>query len=186
MPLPTHAEPPDELLEVIDAEGRVLGLRRRDEIHGDPSLRHRAVHVLVENSAGELLLQKRSQQKKVQPGRWDTSVGGHVDPGESYEQAALRELGEELGIELTDAAALEHRHDYVWRSPIETEHVRTFAITHEGPFAPSPVEIDALRFFSREELRRTMGDGSLTPNLEHELDRLGLRAPYFGPLGAAR
>lgn len=171
---PLHAEPPDELLEVIDAAGRVLGLRRRAEIHGDPSLDHRAVHVLVHNAAGALLLQKRSLHKRVQPGCWDTSVGGHVDPGESYEEAALRELGEELGINLPSASALEHRHDYVWRSPIETEHVRTFALVHEGPFTPSPVEIDALRFFTRDELRRAIGSGALTPNLEHELALLGL------------
>jgi len=66
--------------------------------HGNPALVHRAVHVLVVNAAGELLLQKRSARKDIQPGKWDTSVGGHLEPGESYFAAALREMREELGL----------------------------------------------------------------------------------------
>jgi isopentenyldiphosphate isomerase len=172
---PRQAEPDDELLEVIDAEGHVVELRRRVEIHGDPTLRHRAVHIFVRDGAGRVLLQLRSRQKKVQPGKWDTAVGGHVDPGESYEQAALRELAEELGVHLDDGVAgLSHCHDYIWRSTIETEHVRTFELRSEGPFEPSPVEIDELRFFDREQLRRGARDGSFTPNLVNELERFGL------------
>ena len=168
-----EAEPADELLEVIDAEGRVLELRRRDEIHGDPTLRHRAVHIFVRDDEGRVLLQLRSKDKRVQPGRWDTAVGGHVDPGESYEEAALRELQEELGLERPQSS-LVHRHDYVWRSPMETEHVRTFELLCGGPFAPNPKEIDELRFFAPEELPGLAAAGTLTPNLEAELARFGL------------
>lgn len=174
-PKPVEAE--EELLEVIDAQGRVVGLRRRAEIHGDPAARHRAVHVFVRNRHGALFLQRRAPTKRIQPDRWDTSVGGHVDPGESYEQAAVRELAEELGVRLAAGApraALEHLHDYVWRTAVETEHVRTFALTHEGPFTLHPEEISAGRFFAAEELQRLAGGGELTPNLEEELRRLGL------------
>ena len=73
----------DELLEVVDAEGRVLKLEKRGRIHGDPSLAHRAVHVLVRSSEGGTYLQKRARSKRVQPGKWDTSVGGHVNPDNS-------------------------------------------------------------------------------------------------------
>lgn len=89
----------DEILEIVNEEGEVLGLAPRSEIHGNPSLWHRVVHVLVFNRKGELLLQKRSMDKDVAPGRWDTSVGGHVNPGESLVKAAARELMEELGVE---------------------------------------------------------------------------------------
>lgn len=170
---PKRVEAEDELLEVIDAQGRVIGLRRRAEIHGDPAARHRAVHVFVRDKGGALFLQRRAPTKRIQPDRWDTSVGGHVDPGESYEQAAVRELAEELGVQLTPHA-LEHLHDYVWTTDVETEHVRTFCLAHEGPFTLHPEEISAGRFFSAEELRRLAGSGELTPNLEQELRRLGL------------
>src|SRR3990172_7021722 len=88
----------DETLEVVDKDGNVLGLAKRSEIHGNPSLVHRVVHVLVFNSKGDLLLQKRSMNKDVAPGTWDTSVGGHVNPGEDIPEAARREMKEELGI----------------------------------------------------------------------------------------
>lgn len=168
-----QAEPSAELLEVIDDDGVVIGLRRRGEIHGDPSLRHRALHILVFNAAGELFLQQRSRLKRIQPGRWDSSVGGHVDPGESYEEAAVRELAEELGLSLP-VSALEQLYDYVWRTAVETEHVRTFRLVHEGPFSLHPAEIEDGRFWSSKELRRAVGGGNLTPNLEHELRLLNI------------
>lgn len=135
------------------------------------------MHVVVRNAAGQIFLQRRSQNKRVQPGKWDTSVGGHVDPGESYEQAARRELYEELGIALDPMVAqeaLRYRHDYVWRSDIETEHVRTFELTHEGPFALNAAEIDDGRFYDQDELQHDIVHDDLTPNLVHELTLLGL------------
>ncbi|MBT3220340.1 MAG: NUDIX domain-containing protein [Proteobacteria bacterium] len=168
-----QAEPSAELLEVVDDDGDAIGLRRRDEIHSDPSLQHRAIHILVFNDAGELFLQQRSRFKRIQPGRWDSSVGGHVDPGESYEEAAVREVGEELGVTLV-AEELNHLHDYLWRTSVETEHVRTFRLAHEGPFSLHPAEIDDGRFWSVDELREEVGSGKMTPNLEHELCLLGL------------
>jgi isopentenyldiphosphate isomerase len=135
--------------------------------------------VFVRGSAGGYFLQKRALTKRVQPGRWDTSVGGHMVPGESYAEAAARELEEELGIRLEDTGgdeALEHLHDYVWRSPIETEHVRTFRLSWDGPFRLQRSEIDEGRFWSEHELRAAAGTGILTPNLEEELRRLGVLA----------
>jgi isopentenyldiphosphate isomerase len=129
------------------------------------------VHVLVRHSKGALFLQKRASTKRVQPGKWDSSVGGHLLPGESYEAAAKRELQEELGI---TADHLEYLHDYVWRSEIETEHVRTFRVISDGPFRLHPDEIDEGRFWSKRELRDAAGSGAFTPNLEEELRRAGV------------
>ena len=88
----------DEILEVVDKNGNVLELAKRSEIHGNPSLLHRVVHILVFDGKGRILLQKRSLNKDVAPGKWDTSVGGHVNPGEDILDAAKREMKEELGI----------------------------------------------------------------------------------------
>lgn len=169
-----EAEPQDELLEVFDDQGQVLELRTRGEIHRDPSLVHRSVHVMVSNSRQELYLQKRSLQKLIQPGRWDTSVGGHVDPGETYEVAAAREMEEELGITVPDLAVLRHLHDYTWRTEVETELVRSFSLTWDGAIRFNVVEIDEGRFWTEEQLRAAVGTGGLTSNLEQELRLAGI------------
>ena len=164
-----------EPLEILDQTGRVIGLATRGQCHGDPTFAHRAVHVLVRNAAGELFLQKSASTKHIQPGKWDSSVGGHLLPGESYEVAARRELEEELGIKADQLAYL---HDYVWRSEVETEHLRTFMVIAEGPFRLHPDEIDDGRFWSEQELRQAAGTDILTPNLEEELRRLGILRPH--------
>ena len=86
-----------EILTVVDEHDRVIGARRRDEIHR-LGLRHRATHVLVFDLAGRLFLQKRGLHKDSNPGLWDSSVAGHVDDGESYDQCCIREIKEEIGI----------------------------------------------------------------------------------------
>ena len=82
----------EEQLEIVDYKGEVIGSAPRSEIHGNPSLIHRVVHVLVLNKKGEILLQKRSRNKDVAPGRWDTSVGGHVGIGEDLVSSSKREM----------------------------------------------------------------------------------------------
>ena len=169
-----------ELLDLVDADNTVIGTVPRSRVHGAPALRHRAVHVLVYDGRGRLLLQKRAAGKEIQPGKWDTSVGGHLESGESYPEAAVREAAEELGLAV-DAAALQPVHEFVWHSPVETEHVTTYRIAHGGPFRPHPEEVDEVRFWSAEELRGAAGDGVLTPMLEHELALLGVLGAASGP-----
>ena len=88
----------DEVFDVVDDADEVTGQATRREVH-ERNLLHRAVHVFVLNRHGELLIQKRSRFKDVHPGVWDSSVAGHLDAGEGYEAAAIRELEEEMGIE---------------------------------------------------------------------------------------
>jgi isopentenyldiphosphate isomerase len=168
------ADREDELLDRVDDQNRVIGIVRRGDCHGNPELCHRAVHVFVVNRRGEYFLQKRSLAKRIQPGRWDTSVGGHVVAGETYELAARKELGEELGIVLGEGFSLRHGHDYLWRSPIETEYVRTFVLEHEGPFRLQPEEIEDGRFWTPAEMLAAVETGMLTPNLEAEMRNLGI------------
>ena len=167
----------EELFEIVNEKGETVGVASRSECHGNPAMAHRAVHVFVRNKAGAIFLQKRAVTKDVQPGRWDTSVGGHIVPGETYEEAAAREMIEELGLRLVDLggpAALEPLHTYVWRSGSETEYIKTFQVQAEGPFTLSRQEISEGRFWSEPELRGAVGRGILTPNLEEELCRLGI------------
>ena len=163
-----------EMLDLVDDQNRVIGSISRKEAHEHPERAHRAVHVVIRNVRGEVLLQKRSLAKRIQPGKWDTSVGGHVPQGESYEQGAFREMTEELGIVLEGASHLALSHAYIWRSAVETEHVQTYVLRHEGPFAFNKEEIDEVRFWSGAELKVAAGTGVLTPNLEEELRRIKL------------
>lgn len=160
----------EEWLPLVDPDGRTIGKARRREVHGDPSLLHPVVHCLVVNSRAELLLQLRSLTKDVQPGRWDTSVGGHVGFGERIETSLLREIGEELGIH-PDEKRIRFLHKYVMTNSIESELVHTFLLEHEGPFIPEPFEIDALRFWSLQEIEGSLGRSAFTPNFEDEFAR---------------
>lgn len=162
------------MLDLLDEQGRVIGRVRRGEVHGNPALRHRAVHIFVVNSSGDYYLQKRSRLKRVAPGLWDTSVGGHVPAGETYEQGALRELEEELGIRLADASRLSHHHDWIWATRFETEHTRTYRLIWDGEVKPDPVEVEEGRFWSVGEMKDAVGKGVLTDNLERELHLLGI------------
>ena len=159
----------EELFDVYDEHGNHVGTAPRRVCHGDPRLIHRTAHVVVVHPAsGAILLQKRVMSKDIQPGKWDTAVGGHLDPGESYEEGARREMREELGI----AGELEFLFDSAIRNEIESEDTRVFGLKSAGPFAFDPAEIDAVRFWSREELEGPEARRRFTPNLIAELEKL--------------
>ncbi len=157
-----------EMLEIVDGEGRVIGRAPRSEIHGDNRLLHRVVHVMVVNSSGDILLQKRAMSKDVAPGRWDTSVGGHVDAGETVEYALRREMREELGIEGGDTRFM---YTYIHSNPYESELVYSYECLHEGPFDFSREEIEEVRFWPVEEIEEALGRGVLSDNFEEEFRR---------------
>ncbi len=157
-----------EIFDVVDEQDRVIGQAAREEVHGNPSLIHRVAHVLVFDHSGELFLQKRSIKKDVQPGKWDTSVGGHVDAGESYDDAALREMREELGI---SGVKVEFLYTYLHRNSYESEYVKTYRCVWDGPIETDPQEIEKGRFWSLQEIRRTPRE-KFTPNFLDELERL--------------
>ena len=87
-----------EILEIVDSHDKVIGTGTRGEIHR-MGFFHRAVHMFVFNPAGQVYIQRRSRSKDRHPGKLDSSAAGHVDPGETYEETAIRELQEELGIQ---------------------------------------------------------------------------------------
>ncbi len=146
----------------------MLGSATRGECHSGSKLLHPVVHLHVFNVAGDLYLQKRPDWKDIQPDKWDTSVGGHIDFGEIPEEALRREVREELGI--TDLKA-DFVAKYVFESARERELVYIFRCTYDGPVCPSADELAGGRFWSMQELRATMGQGVLTPNFESEFCR---------------
>lgn len=141
----------EEIFDVVNERDEVIGQAPRSEVHRR-GLKHRAVHVLVFNSRGELFLQKRSMMKDCFPGAWDSSASGHLDTGEAYDGCAVREVREELGVQLegvperlfkVDACA-ETGQEFVW----------VYQGRHEGPFALHPEEIERGGWFSPEEISR--------------------------------
>lgn len=153
-----------ELFPVVDPSGAVVGAATRSECHGGSMLLHPVVHLHLFNSRGELYLQKRPEWKDIQPGRWDTAVGGHVDYGETVPDALRREVLEELGI--TDFTP-ERVAVYVFRSERERELVYVHRTVYDGPVVPSD-ELDGGRFWSRTEVLENLGKGVFTPNFEGE------------------
>lgn len=157
----------EEQLEIVNDRGEVIGLASRAEMHGNPSLIHRVVHILVFNRKGELLLQKRSLKKDVAPGRWDTSVGGHVGVGEDLLFSAGREMEEELGITLCEP---EYLYSYIHSNPYETELVTTYRCLHDGGIINfNRDEIDEVRFWNLEEIVEAAGKEVLSDNFEDEI-----------------
>lgn len=161
----------DERYDVVDDDGRVVGRATRAEVHSNPRLIHRSVHILVFRPDGRILLQKRVKAKDVAPGKWDTSVGGHVDAGEDYDTAALREMAEELGIE---GAPLEHLYDFKYRSERESENVRTYRCVYGGPVRPNDFEIEMVREWTVEEVDEAAGQGVFTRNFEQDWQKFKL------------
>lgn len=155
----------EEMFPIVDVEGRPTGSATRGECHGGSKLLHPVVHLHVFNAAGELYLQKRPSWKDIQPGKWDTAVGGHVALGETTEEALRREVREELGI--TDFEAV-FVGKYVFESPRERELVYIYRCRYDGAICPSAVELDGGRFWTKDEIAGAMGQGVLTPNFEQE------------------
>jgi len=144
-----------EMFDVVNERDEVIDRQPRSVVHAR-GLLHRAVHVLVFNSRGEIFLQKRSMKKDRQPGVWDSSASGHVDAGESYDACAVRELQEEIGLKLN--APLQKLFKIDACAETDAEFVWVYRCQSEGPFQLHPDEIEAGGWFAPEKLSRWMAD----------------------------
>ena len=145
----------EEIFDVVDEQDRVIDQQPRWRVHR-LGLRHRAVHVLVFNARGQLFLQKRSASKDTFPGAWDSSASGHLDRGEDYAAAAVRETREELGLHLpvvpTPLFKLEARRE------TGMEFVWIYRCKAEGPFVLSPEEIESGAWHSPAAITRWLAE----------------------------
>ena len=141
----------DEWFDVVNERDEVIGRETRRIVHAT-GLWHRAVHVLVFDRAGRVFLQKRSMKKDLSPGLWDSSCSGHLDAGEDYDAAAVRELGEEIGVRVAAAPErwfrLDACEDTGW------EFCWIYRLRHEGPFVLHPDEIDDGEWVAPEEVTK--------------------------------
>jgi isopentenyldiphosphate isomerase len=143
----------EEIFDVVNDRDEVIGQAPRSEVHRR-QLKHRAVHVLVFNSRGELFLQKRSMLKDCFPGAWDSSASGHLDRGEPYDACAVREVREELGVQLPGTpgrlfrieACAETGQEFVW----------VYQCRHDGPFELHPEEIERGGWFAPAAITQWM------------------------------
>ena len=146
---------PEEIFDVVNDHDEVIGRETRATVH-QLGLKHRAVHVLVFNRRGEVFLQKRSMQKDTSPGAWDSSASGHVDSGEDYDTCAVRELREEIGLEIS--AAPDRLFKLEARPETGQEFVWVYRLKAEGPFTLHPEEIESGGWFAPDAVTRRMAE----------------------------
>jgi len=139
-----------EFLDVVNDKDEVIDKASRNEIY-EKSLKHRIVHVLLFNNEGRLALQLRSQNTSFWPGHWSTSAGGHVRSGETYEEAAMREMKEEIGIEASIKPLCKLKY--------KNKFLKIFKAQYEGACKFSE-EVDSVNFFSLDQIKEMikMGD----------------------------
>ncbi len=159
----------DEWFDIVDKEGNVKGRAPRTLCHSGKGLLHPVVHLHLIDSKNRIYLQKRSSNKQIQPGKWDTAVGGHISAGEKLEDALLRETEEELGI--TDIKPVMIGR-YVWETDVESELVYMFAAKYDKNIVFNREEIEDGKYWKIKNIRANLKKGLFTPNFELEFDVL--------------
>lgn len=155
----------DEVLEIVNENGDIIGSASRNVIHNDNTLLHRVVHLLLFNSGGQLLLQRRSISKDIAPGTWDTSVGGHVNPGEEIRQALFREIKEELSLTEIET---EYLYSYIHRNETESELVYSFRSQYDGVISFNDNEISDITFRDAETIVNNLQEDIFSEHFRDE------------------
>ncbi len=142
---------PEEIFDICDEHDRVIGTAPRSRVHAE-GLLHRAVHIFVFNSRGELLLQRRSATKDESPLKLTSSASGHLSAGESYESAAIREMQEEIGL----SGPLEFLHRFPARFETAFEHTVLYRLYSDAEPTPDPGEILRMETVTLDEARKRL------------------------------
>ncbi|MEK7078845.1 MAG: NUDIX domain-containing protein [Patescibacteria group bacterium] len=158
-----------ELFIVVDEKDKIVGYKTRYECHHDKNLIHRSIGVFLFNSKGEIAFQKRSLTKDTSPGFYTMSTSGHVAKGESYLQAALREMEEEIGV---TGVQLEHVSTQLMEDPREREMGCLFNGVYNGEFKINKDEVEDVYYFSKSQIAKIIH--KVTPCCLASLKILGL------------
>lgn len=153
----------EEIFPLVNENGDITGQATRNECHNGSMLLHPVIHLHIFNSKGELFLQKRSPRKDIQPNKWDSSVGGHIDLGEKPREAALREAKEEIGLTLSEIHFIDK---YIIETNIERELTYVFFTFCEEQPKIDMDEVSDGRFWTIKEIEQNIGKDIFTPNFE--------------------
>ncbi len=155
----------EEWVPVVEPDGKIVGKALRSQCHSGSMILHPVVHLHVMNNRKQLFLQKRPETKLIQPGKWDTAVGGHIAFGEDIQTSLKREAYEEIGLSDFSAKPLGN---YVFESEIERELVYSFlSYDYKGIHLHSD-EVQEGKFWSKNQIERNLGKNIFTPNFEME------------------
>lgn len=144
-----------EFLDIVDKDDNIIGTTSKEDIY-KKSLGHRICHIIIFNNDGKMVLQKRSSKVSFCPDHWSAAVGGHVQSGETYEQAALREYEEELGVK----SELELvGKDLYCTTNIPYKFLTTFKTSYGGQFNPDIEVVSEVRSFDMEDIKKMISDG---------------------------
>lgn len=155
----------NEWFPVVEPSGLVVGRSTRQYCHGGSKPLHPVIHIHIIDRFSRVYLQKRSMNKDIQPGKWDTAVGGHITYGEGVLEAVYREASEELGFTEFNPIWLE---TYQFESEIEKELVNVFAVVGTYDLHPDLDEVDEGRWWELKDIDESLGKGVFTPNFESE------------------
>lgn len=155
----------EEWLPLVTEEGKIVGKAPRSSCHKGEKLLHPVVHLHVLNKNKAIFFQKRPINKLVQPGKWDTAVGGHISFGEKLEDSLKREAWEEIGLKDFSARLVK---TYKWETEIEAELVYMFITYDFKNIKIHSDEVEEGRFWTKNQIEKNLGKDIFTPNLEHE------------------
>ena len=155
----------EEQLPLVNEQGKVIGRAPRSLCHDGKKLLHPVVHLHILNRNNTFYLQKRPLTKLIQPGKWDTAVGGHIAFGEDVKTALQREAWEEIGLKDFSARFLQ---EYIWESDVERELVYVFITSDSQGISIHSEEVEEGRFWTRNQIVKNLGKSVFTPNFEHE------------------
>ncbi len=159
----------EEWVPLVDEQGRITGQAPRSQVHNGSKLLHPVVHLHVFNRNKAVLVQKRPMSKIIQPGKWDTAVGGHISAGETLDQALKKEAFEEIGLVDFSAKLVK---TYKWESDVEAELVYMFVTYDYKNFKVHSDEVEEARFWTKSQVENNLGKGIFTPNFEFEFGLL--------------
>ncbi len=157
---PRYSDPAEEIVDLVDAENRVIGSTTRREVRGR-NLLHRGVGILCRNPSGEIYVHRRTTTKDIFPGLYDMLVGGVVNAGESYDSAAAREIGEELGIEGPEPEPL---FLHLYEGPNNRSWVAVYEVTWDGPIRHQESEVAWGSYMRQEDVIQKLEDWDWVPD----------------------